>query len=155
MNVISHVSVGTSKTEFGKMVAFYDAVMPEVGAKRQMVVGSSGEKIEKTTQFEDDKFVGIGYGKYFPEFWIQLPNNNKDMTVGNGTHVAFSCKSPEQVKKVYEVAMANGGACNGPPGPRPDYDEHYYAAFFTDPCGNRLEAVFFDMGVLMNNCEIL
>ena len=33
-----------------------------------------------------------------------------------------------------------GGTDNGKPGLRADYGENYYAAFVTDPDGNRLEA---------------
>ena len=40
------------------------------------------------------------------------------------------------------VALTHGGACDGAPGLRPAYGEHYYATFVRDPDGHRLEAVF-------------
>jgi len=57
-------------------------------------------------------------------------------------HVAFRAKDQEQVREFYEAALAAGGKCNGAPGPRPQYTEHYYAAFIIDPSGHNIEAVF-------------
>ena len=37
--------------------------------------------------------------------------------------------------------MTAGGRDNGPPGPRPQYHETYYAAYLIDPDGNNVEAV--------------
>ena len=41
----------------------------------------------------------------------------------------------------HAVGLASGGRCDGPPGLRPLYHPHYYAAFLLDPDGNRVEAV--------------
>ena len=57
-------------------------------------------------------------------------------------HVAFRAKSHEQVQQFYEAAIAAGGKCNGAPGLRPKYTEHYYAAFIVAPSGHNIEAVF-------------
>jgi catechol 2,3-dioxygenase-like lactoylglutathione lyase family enzyme len=35
------------------------------------------------------------------------------------------------------VQMAPG-RCEGPPGVRPQYHDHYYGAYFRDPDGNKL-----------------
>ena len=51
-------------------------------------------------------------------------------------HVAAR-RSPAQVRTVYEIALANGGSDDGPPGPRGD---GFYAAYFRDPDGNKLNA---------------
>ena len=97
----------------------------------------------------------MAYGKYYPEVWIQLPQDTtKEASAGNGAHIAFTCSNQKQVEKVYATAVENGGICNGKPGPRPEYSDKYYGAFFIDPCGNKLEAVFFNMG-LFNYCNIL
>ena len=40
--------------------------------------------------------------------------------------------------RVYALAMANGGSDEGPPGVRAN---GYYAAYFRDPDGNKLNAV--------------
>jgi hypothetical protein len=48
------------------------------------------------------------------------------------------------VHQFHEGALATGGADAGPPGLRPGYGPHYYAAFVLDPDGHRLEAVIDD-----------
>ena len=57
------------------------------------------------------------------------------------------------VDAAYEVAIAKGAKCNGPPGPRPEYGEPYYGAYFIDHQGNKMEATFYDMGI-WNYCVI-
>jgi hypothetical protein len=42
----------------------------------------------------------------------------------------------------HEAAVEHGGTDIGPPGVRPEYSGHYYAAFVLDPDGNNVEAVF-------------
>ena len=59
----------------------------------------------------------------------------------NGVMVALQCADEDQIKRVYDIALANGGKCEGPPGPRGDT---FYAAYFRDPDGNKLNA--FKMG---------
>jgi predicted lactoylglutathione lyase len=51
--------------------------------------------------------------------------------------VALECKSKEQIHKIHEIALAMGGTCEGPPGPRGD---SFYAAYFRDLDGNKLNA---------------
>ena len=123
--------------------------MEELGSKRQMAVRADGTHVDdpSTVTMEDvastheNPVIGMAYGKYFPEFWIQLPNDkNATASAGNGTHVAFSCKSAEQVQRVYQAAIENGAVDNGKPGPRTEYSDKYYGAFFIDPMGNKLEA---------------
>jgi len=58
----------------------------------------------------------------------------------SGLHVAFQAADPETVDRFHQAAIAAGGRDNGAPGLRPDYGEHYYAAFLIDPDGHRIEA---------------
>ena len=60
---------------------------------------------------------------------------------GAGFHVAFAATDREAVARFYEAALEHGGRDNGPPGLRPQYGEHYYAAFVFDPDGYAIEAV--------------
>ncbi|ACI65454.1 predicted protein [Phaeodactylum tricornutum CCAP 1055/1] len=154
MSVISHISIGSTKEKFGEMVRFYDSVMTTVGAKRQMVYSTDGERLDVQGECDPEKLAAIAYGKYWPEIWIQLPHDKKEATVGNGAHISFACRNSSHVQHVYDTAITNGGTCNGKPGPRKEYSDKYYGAFFLDPCGNKLEATFFDLG-LWNYCGIL
>jgi predicted lactoylglutathione lyase len=51
--------------------------------------------------------------------------------------VALECREKGQVDRIYEIAMSKGGADEGPPGQR---WENFYAAYFRDPDGNKLNA---------------
>jgi hypothetical protein len=154
MSIVSHVSVGSTEEKLAEMIKFYDAVMPEVGAKRAMAIDRSGVDVaKKGTGGSDADLVAVAYGKYWPEFWVGLPENKQPASAGNGVHVAFMCTSRKQVDRVYEAAIRAGGTDNGPPGPRPQYSDKYYGGFFLDPCGNKLEATFYD--TIFNYCVVL
>ncbi len=57
---------------------------------------------------------------------------------GNGQMVALLASSRAQVDAAHATALAHGGRCEGPPGPRPHYHPNYYGAYFRDPDGNKL-----------------
>lgn len=71
-SIINHLSVGTKNLP--ATTTFYDVVLATIGASRQHEVPG----------------VAVAYGKYFPEFWVQLPLEGT-ACVGNGIHVAFFC----------------------------------------------------------------
>jgi catechol 2,3-dioxygenase-like lactoylglutathione lyase family enzyme len=56
-------------------------------------------------------------------------------------HVAFKVDSRATVDAFHAAALANGGADEGKPGPRPHYHPNYYGAFVLDPDGHNIEAV--------------
>ena len=58
------------------------------------------------------------------------------------THVAFIASKKEQVHEFYRKALELGGKDNGAPGLRPEYEEHYFAAFVLDPDGYNIEVVY-------------
>ena len=45
------------------------------------------------------------------------------------------------VDAFHKAAIDAGGTCNGKPGLRPEYHEHYYGAFVLDLVGNNVELV--------------
>ena len=122
--MIHHVSVGASDVERAR--AFYDPLMELVGLR---------------LTFEDDRSFGYGAGDTV--FSVETPENGAPATAGNGVHVAFAAKDRATVDEFHRVALANGGEDAGAPGPRPNYDANYYAAFVRDPEGNKIEAVTF------------
>ena len=131
LSIISHVSLGTR--DMGPALAFYDAVMATVGATRQ-----------ETIDLPDVGVVAVAYGRAFPEFWIQLPDNREPAEVGNGVHVGFQAHDEQSVQAFHAAALAHGGSDEGAPGPRPHYGPPYYGCFVRDPDGNKLEATFWD-----------
>lgn len=121
-SVMSHVSLGTNDYPTAKV--FYDAVLATLQIKCVM-----------------DFDGGAGYGRAFPEFWIQKPHDGKEASTGNGVHVAFLANSIAEVKAFHAKALALGGKDDGAPGRRPDYGPRYYAAFVRDLDGNKIEAM--------------
>ncbi len=80
-------------------------------------------------------FVTDGRG----DFWIK-----QGTPVAAPVHIALAAESRDSVKMFHRAAVEAGGTDNGPPGPRPQYGAHYYAAYVLDPDGNNVEAVFND-----------
>jgi catechol 2,3-dioxygenase-like lactoylglutathione lyase family enzyme len=58
--------------------------------------------------------------------------------VANENRIAFWVESRDEVDRLAEVARAGGAADLSGPKPMP-YAPGYYAVFFADPSGNRLE----------------
>jgi len=117
--MIGYVTLGTNDRE--KAGKFYDAVCGELGCGRMM------DTEQFTAWGKPGGAAGIGVG---------TPFDGKTATIGNGVMVALEAKDEEQVRRLYDIALANGGTCDGPPGPR---GEGFYAAYFRDPDGNLIE----------------
>jgi catechol 2,3-dioxygenase-like lactoylglutathione lyase family enzyme len=122
--MLHHVSVGVA--DVARAADFYDAVLTALGYKR-------------TAQYLP---YAIAYGEGVSEFWIQLPHDKSAPSAGNGAHYGFAARNQSAVHRFHAAAIANGGADEGAPGPRPDYGPDYYGAFVRDPFGNKVEAVF-------------
>ncbi len=122
--MLHHVSVGTA--DIARARAFYDPVMRELGLRRTLDVAEA-----------------VGYGAGITVFSLNLPADGAAATPGNGTHIAFEVEKRAAVDAFYRAALAHGGTGDGPPGLRPEYDAHYYAAFVRDPDGNKIEALTF------------
>ncbi|MEL7190714.1 MAG: VOC family protein [Pseudomonadota bacterium] len=120
--MIGYVTLGTNDLE--RATKFYDAVAGAMGYGRMM---EEGEFIAWGS-FEDGT-AGIAATK---------PFDGQPASVGNGVMAALMVDSPEKVKTVYDTAMAHGGSDEGAPGPRGD--DGFYAAYFRDPDGNKLNA---------------
>lgn len=125
-SIMSHVSIGTN--DFERAAKFYDAVLKTIGGKRI---------------YDLSEHKAIAYGKVYPEFWVQVPHNGKEATIGNGAHFAFYVKSKEEVHAFYDEALRQGASDDGAPGPRPHYGEQYYGCFVRDLDGNKIEAMFY------------
>lgn len=124
--LMSHISIGTDQLD--RAIAFYDKVLGAIGAKRIL----------------DIPGIAVGYGRGYPEFWVQRPFDGKKAETANGMHFAFMVDGPEQVKAFYQAAMDAGAKDDGAPGPRPDYGDDYYCCFVRDPDGHKIEATFLD-----------
>ena len=119
--MIGYITLGTNDP--ARAQAFFDALLGTLGVTRLM---------------ELDSFVLWGKSMDEPCLASTKPYNQEAATYGNGTMVALQVESPEQVQAVYDTALANGGSDEGAPGPRGD--DGFYAAYFRDPDGNKLNA---------------
>lgn len=124
MSVLSHITLGTNDVE--RSARFYDAVLGAIGFTRLPKPPGKPPAYEKGGP---------------PTLYLYPPEDGRPATWGNGTHVAFVAETRAQVHDFHEKALAHGGACAGPPGPRPAYGGAYYAAYVRDPDGNKLQAV--------------
>ena len=79
----------------------------------------------------------VGFGKMSWEFGL-VPA----LGVIQKLHLAFEATSRQQVDKFYQTAIDLGMTSNGAPGLRPEYGANYYAAYFLDPDGHNIEAVY-------------
>jgi catechol 2,3-dioxygenase-like lactoylglutathione lyase family enzyme len=85
----------------------------------------------------------IGFGKRYPEIWLNARRALAPIPDDTGAHVALRAPSAEAVSAFHAAALAQGGTCDGPPGPRQAAMTTYFGAFVRDPDGNRIEAVHF------------
>jgi len=119
--MIGYVTMGTN--DLPRAITFYDALFAEIGANRIM---------------ENEQFVAWGTSMAAPAFSITLPFNKEAATVGNGVMVALVMDSKEKVDAIYKKALELGGTDEGAPGPRGDGG--FYAGYFRDLDGNKLNA---------------
>jgi predicted lactoylglutathione lyase len=120
-SMIGYVTLGTR--DLKRAAAFYDKIAAEMGIERF---------IDSDTFIAwggPDSGAGLGLGK---------PFDGKPMTVGNGVMVALAARDRAEVDRVYQLALSLGGTDEGPPGPRGE--QGFYAAYFRDLDGNKLNA---------------
>lgn len=105
--------------DMSAVTEFYETLLPEIGFTRRCDIegwlqyeGSNGEVTE---------FFGV------TESPSHVPNENR---------IAFFASSIAEVDRLARVAVRVGA--RNMEGPM-DYSPGYYAAFFEDPAGNRLE----------------
>jgi predicted lactoylglutathione lyase len=119
--MIGYVTLGTNDLE--RAAQFYDAVLATISGTRMM---------------EEDGFIAWTTSPGAPGLAASKPFDGKTATVGNGTMVALQVDSSDMVDKLHEKAMEMGAEDEGAPGPRGD--SGFYAGYFRDLDGNKLNA---------------
>ena len=122
--MIDHVSVPVR--DLVAATRFYEALLSALGIAKL-----------------ESRPATVGFGKKYPEFWINLRSDMTPALPTSGAHVCFRARSTELVDAFHAAALAAGGMSDGAPALRPQHGEGYYAAFIRDPDGNRIEAVTF------------
>ena len=121
--MLGYSTIGVN--DMDRAVAFYDALLGEIGAKQLMGV----DRI---------KFYGTGPGSAM--LAICIPYDEQAQHPGNGNMVAIPGGDRAGVDKLYAKAIELGATDEGPPGERMPV---FYGAYVRDLDGNKL--CFFEM----------
>lgn len=122
--MIDHVSLAVSNLE--RAVPFYERIFAPLGMARLVT-----------------RPAMVGFGKTYPEVWINLRAGMAPLPPGNGAHLCLRAKTTGEVDAFHAAAMAAGAISESGPSLRPHDRVRYYAAFIADADGNRIEAVTF------------
>jgi catechol 2,3-dioxygenase-like lactoylglutathione lyase family enzyme len=118
--MIAYTMVGTN--DLARATRFYDALFAAMGAHRVM-------------KFD----TAIGWAKpNGPIFCVTLPANGDPACIGNGSMVALAADDPSRVDALHALALSLGASDEGAPRQRRRDALHYYAGYFRDPDGNKL-----------------
>ena len=122
--MIDHISVGVRDLE--RAARFYEATLAALGLSRLVTRPAT-----------------IGFGKTYPEFWINLRAGMAPVR----TRKRHPHLPSREIDRRGRCLPRRGAQCrrrsDGAPGLRPHDRVRYYAAFVVDPDGNRIEAVTF------------
>ena len=123
--MIDHVSIAVG--DLHKAEPFYAAVLAPLGMRK----------------LREWPNAAIGFGKTYPEFWINRREGMDRVGEDSGVHICLRATDIRAVEDFHAAAVKAGGTSDGEPGVRAQYHSGYYAAFIRDPDGNRIEAVTF------------
>jgi catechol 2,3-dioxygenase-like lactoylglutathione lyase family enzyme len=122
--MLDHISLGVSDLE--RAARFYEATLATLGLTKLVTRPAT-----------------VGFGKAYPEFWINLRAGMAPVPPESGVHICLRARTTADVDAFHAAALGAGGRSDGAPGLRPHDRVKYYAAFVIDPDGNRVEAVTF------------
>jgi catechol 2,3-dioxygenase-like lactoylglutathione lyase family enzyme len=94
--MIDHISVGVSDLE--RSAQFYVAALSPLGLSRLV-----------------RRPATIGFGKAYPEFWINLRAGMAPVAPESGVHICLRAKSTGDVDAFHAAALAAGGRSDGGP----------------------------------------
>jgi catechol 2,3-dioxygenase-like lactoylglutathione lyase family enzyme len=120
--MIDHVSIAVA--DLKNSAAFYAVVLEPLGYRKLA-----------------DRPASVGFGKKYPEFWLNARPSGAGGAEDTGAHVCLRARSIEVVREFHARALANGGRDHGAPGPRKGEMTDYFGAFIRDPDGNKIEAM--------------
>ncbi len=132
--IIDHIQITVKNLE--KAEAFYDLFLPLIGFD----LSKKGKGRVDAHDFDVIEYVHpnliLGINSPREEF--------KDVEVhrrrpGSLHHLAFRAESTEEVDRLFPLVVEAGANIEDPPKYYPQHGEKYYALFFKDPDGIKLE----------------
>ena len=121
--MIGYVVLGTN--DLARAASFYDALLAVMGIGRMMEFGGRG--------------YGWAAAMDKPMLCIMTPYDGQPATVGNGVMAGIAAESKEMVDRIHGKALELGGTDEGAPGLRAEGGDGFYAAYFRDLDGNKLD----------------
>jgi catechol 2,3-dioxygenase-like lactoylglutathione lyase family enzyme len=128
---LAHVDLACRDVE--RSVAFYLAVLGPLGLQAPPVTfeGEQGETINYLRFPEAGSgSIGLRAASVEADFALYAPGLH---------HIAFGVATPDDVRVAHEGAVREGAEIVHPPTPFPRYHPDYFATFFLDPDGFRVE----------------
>ena len=122
--MIDHVSIGV--TDLEAATRFYEPILAAIGWAKLVSRADT-----------------VGFGKKYPEFWINRRRDMAPVSAQSGVHVCLRVRGESAVDAFHVGALAGGASDAGAPGLRPEYSANYYGAFIHDLDGNKIEVVTF------------
>jgi glyoxylase I family protein len=128
---LAHVDLACRDVE--RSIAFYLDVLGPLGLQAPPVTfeGEQGETINYLRFPEAGSgSIGLRAASVEQEFALYAPGLH---------HIAFAVATPDDVRVAHEGAVREGAEIVHPPTPFPRYHPDYFATFFLDPDGFRVE----------------
>src|SRR5260370_41168225 len=102
--MIDHVSI--SVRDLKAAARFYEAVLGAIGYARLR-----------------DRPATVGFGKRYPEFWLNHRPGMTAVATDTGTHICVRAPGVDAVRRFPAPALPPGRTSDGEPGPRPPYSD--------------------------------
>lgn len=135
--VIDHIQITVK--DFEEAEAFYDKLMPILGF--DLSKKSKGKV--PAHEFDVIEYVHplivLGINSPREEFKDEAVHRRKPGAVH---HIAFRASSREEIDELYPKVVETGAEIVNSPQFYPQHGESYYALFFKDPGGIKLEIMF-------------
>jgi catechol 2,3-dioxygenase-like lactoylglutathione lyase family enzyme len=122
--MIDHISIAVR--DLAASAALYEAVLAPIGLAKVVA-----------------RERAVGFGKRYPEFWLNLRENLPRVPADTGVHICLRAPDEAAVRSFHATALARGCTSAGDPGPRQAAITTYFGAFIYDLDGNKIEAVSF------------
>jgi catechol 2,3-dioxygenase-like lactoylglutathione lyase family enzyme len=122
--MIDHISLAVSDIEHA--ARFYERALAPLGLAKLVT-----------------RPAMIGFGKAYPELWINLRAGMTRLSPDSGVHLCLRARTMAEVDGFHAAAVAAGAVSESAPSLRPHERVRYYATFIADHDGNRIEVVTF------------
>ena len=122
--MIDHVSLAVR--DLAASAAAYERFLTPLGMRRVV-----------------ERVGSVGFGKTYPELWLNERKAGTPLPADTGHHTCLRAPDEAAVQAFHRIALEQGCADAGAPGPRQGAMTAYYGAFVLDRDGNKLEAATF------------